>query len=90
MERRKIVHAGDGARRGEAADIKVIAFTDHSASLGVTGGLKMEDHKKQAAEIRKIQKQLGDEILVLHASEVEIKADGTLDYPDEFLGVWTW
>ncbi len=69
------------ARRG----IKVIAFTDHSVSLGVTGGLKMEDHKKQAAEIKKIQKQLGDSILVLHASEVEIKADGTLDYPDEFL-----
>jgi DNA polymerase (family 10) len=69
------------AKRG----IKVIAFTDHSASLGVTGGLKMEDHKKQAAEIKKIQKQLGDSILVLHASEVEIKADGTLDYPDEFL-----
>jgi DNA polymerase (family X) len=65
--------------------IKVIAFTDHSASLGVTGGLKIEDHKKQAAEIKKIQKQLGDSILILHATEVEIKADGTLDYPDEFL-----
>jgi DNA polymerase (family 10) len=65
--------------------MKVIAFTDHSASLGVTGGLKMEDHKRQAAEIKKIQAQLGDKILVLHASEVEIKADGTLDYPDEFL-----
>ena len=69
------------ARRG----IKVIAFTDHSVSLGVTQGLTMEDHKQQAAEIKKIQKQLGDSILVLHASEVEIKADGTLDYPDEFL-----
>ena len=69
------------ARRG----MKVIAFTDHSVSLGVTGGLSMEDHKKQAAEIRKIQKQLGDSIRVLHATEVEIKADGSLDYPDEFL-----
>ncbi len=69
------------AKRG----IKVIAFTDHSASLGVTGGLKIEDHKKQAAEIKKIQKQLGDSILVLHASEVEIRADGKLDYPDDFL-----
>jgi DNA polymerase (family 10) len=69
------------AKRG----IKVIAFTDHSVSLGVTGGLSMDDHKKQAAEIKKIQKQLGDKILVLHASEVEIKADGSLDYPDEFL-----
>ncbi|MBI5952563.1 MAG: DNA polymerase/3'-5' exonuclease PolX [Chloroflexi bacterium] len=65
--------------------MKVIAFTDHSASLGVTGGLKIEDHKKQAAEIKKIQKQLGNGILILHATEVEIKADGALDYPDEFL-----
>jgi DNA polymerase (family 10) len=69
------------AKRG----IKVIAFTDHSVSLGVTGGLSMERHKQQAAEIKKIQKQLGDKITVLHATEVEIKADGTLDYPDEFL-----
>ena len=73
------------ARAAAKRGIKVIAFTDHSVSLGVTGGLSMEDHKKQAAEIRKIQKQLGDSILVLHASEVEIKADGKLDYPDEFL-----
>src|SRR5215211_2475927 len=69
------------AKRG----MKVIAFTDHSASLGVTGGLTIERHKQQAAEIKKIQKQLGDKILILHASEVENKADGTLDYPDEFL-----
>ena len=69
------------AKRG----MKVIAFTDHSVSLGVTGGLSMERHKQQAAEIKKIQKQLGDKILVLHASEVEIRADGKLDYPDEFL-----
>jgi DNA polymerase (family 10) len=69
------------ARRG----IKVIAFTDHSVSLGMTGGLSMERHAQQEAEIREIQRELGDSILVLHATEVEIKADGTLDYPDEFL-----
>jgi DNA polymerase (family 10) len=73
------------ARAAAKRGIKVIAFTDHSVSLGVTGGLSMENHKKQAAEIKKTQKQLGDEILILHASEVEIKADGSLDYPDEFL-----
>lgn len=73
------------ARAAAKRGMKVIAFTDHSASLGVAGGLKLEDHKKQAAEIKKIQKELGDEILVLHATEVEIKADGSLDYPDEFL-----
>ena len=69
------------ARRG----IRVIAFTDHSVSLGMTGGLSIERHAQQHAEIQEIQRELGNSILVLHASEVEIKADGSLDYPDEFL-----
>ncbi len=69
------------ARRG----IKVIAFTDHSVGLGMTNGLSMERHAGQQAEIQAVQRQLGNGILVLHATEVEIKADGTLDYPDEFL-----
>ncbi|MEW5938567.1 MAG: DNA polymerase/3'-5' exonuclease PolX [Chloroflexota bacterium] len=73
------------ARAAAKRGMKVIAFTDHSVSLGVTGGLSIEKHKQQAAEIKKIQKQLGDAILVLHATEVEIKADGSLDYPDDFL-----
>jgi len=73
------------ARAAAKRGIKVIAFTDHSVSLGVTGGLSMEDHEKQKAEIEKTQQELGDSILILHATEVEIKADGSLDYPDEFL-----
>jgi len=69
------------AKRG----IKVIAFTDHSVSLGVTNGLSMERHAEQQKEIEQVQKELGDSIRILHATEVEIKADGSLDYPDEFL-----
>ncbi|MGC1379145.1 MAG: DNA polymerase/3'-5' exonuclease PolX [Anaerolineales bacterium] len=69
------------AKRG----MRVIAFTDHSASLGVARGLGMDDHKRQQAEIEDVRHQMGESILVLHASEVEIKADGALDYPDEFL-----
>ncbi|HEY3311910.1 MAG TPA: DNA polymerase/3'-5' exonuclease PolX [Anaerolineales bacterium] len=69
------------ARRG----MRVIAFTDHSVSLGVTGGLSMERHAEQAREIEATQRELGDSIRILHASEVEIRADGTLDYPDEFM-----
>jgi DNA polymerase (family 10) len=69
------------AKRG----IRVIAFTDHSVSLGVTGGLSMERHAEQQVEIEAAQKELGDSIRILHATEVEIKADGSLDYPDEFL-----
>ena len=75
----------DMAREAIQRGLKVITFTDHSVSLGVANGLSIERHKQQAAEIKKIQKQLGDEILILHGSEVEIKADGSLDYPDEFL-----
>jgi DNA polymerase (family 10) len=73
------------ARAAAKRGIKVIAFTDHSISLGVAGGLSMEDHEKQKAEIEEAQKELGDSIRILHATEVEIKADGSLDYPDEFL-----
>jgi DNA polymerase (family 10) len=73
------------ARAAAKRGIQVIAFTDHSQSLGVTGGLSIADHKRQAADIKKIQKELGDSIRVLHATEVEIKADGSLDYPNDFL-----
>jgi DNA polymerase (family 10) len=68
-------------RRG----MKVIAFADHSVSLGVANGLSIEDHSRQQAEMDTLRSQLGDQLVVLHASEVEIKADGSLDYPDEFL-----
>jgi DNA polymerase (family 10) len=68
-------------RRGR----KVIAITDHSAGLGIAGGLDIARHGRQAEEIRRAQEALGDAITILHGSEVEIRADGTLDYPDEFL-----
>lgn len=64
---------------------KVLAVTDHSPSLGITQGVTIEDFKDQRAEIDRVQKELGDSILILQGSEVEIKADGTLDYPDEVL-----
>jgi DNA polymerase (family 10) len=73
--------AKTAARRGR----KVIAITDHSAGLGVAGGPDTAAHRKQAAEIRRAQEELGGTITILHGAEVEIKADGTLDFPDEFL-----
>jgi DNA polymerase (family 10) len=64
---------------------KVIAITDHSVGLGIAGGLDIARHEKQAEEIRRAQETLGGAITILHGSEVEIRADGTLDYPDEVL-----
>lgn len=68
-------------RRGK----KVLAITDHSGSLGVAGGLTIERLLEQREEIRQVQKELGDQILLLQGSEVEILADGRLDFPDEVL-----
>ncbi len=65
--------------------LKVLAITDHSASLGIAGGLKAEDLLKQRVEIDQVQKEIGSDILLLQGAEVEIKADGTLDHPDEVL-----
>jgi DNA polymerase (family X) len=64
---------------------KVLAITDHSGSLGVAGGLSAEDLKKQRAEIDAVQAELGDSIRLLQGSEIEIRADGSLDFPDEVL-----
>jgi DNA polymerase (family 10) len=64
---------------------KVLAITDHTFSLGVVQGMSPEDLKKAGEEIIKVNKELGDKIKVLHGAEVEIKADGSLDYPNEVL-----
>ncbi len=71
----------EGARaRGYA----FIAITDHSQSLGMVNGLTVERLRAQQEEIRALQAEY-DDMLILHGAEVEIKADGTLDYPDEVL-----
>ncbi len=64
---------------------RVLAITDHSASLGIVGGMTPEDVKKQREEIDAVQTELGNSIRLLQGAEVEIMADGSLDYPDEVL-----
>lgn len=73
------------AKAARERGLKVLAITDHSGSLGVAGGLKAEDLLKQRAEIDAAQKELGDSIRLLQGSEIEILADGRLDFPDEVL-----
>jgi DNA polymerase (family X) len=64
---------------------RVLAITDHSGSLGVAGGLSIERIREQRAILQAAQKKLGDSIRLLHGAEVEMRADGSLDYPDEVL-----
>ncbi len=68
-----------------ARGLRVLAITDHSQSLGVAHGLTPERLRAQREEIRAVQAALGDQILLLQGAEVEILADGSLDYPDDVL-----
>jgi len=76
------------AEAARQRSFKVLAITDHSPSLGVTGGLSIEDIQTQRAEIGSAQAELGDSIRLLQGTEMEIRADGTLDYPDEVLAAF--
>lgn len=62
-----------------------IVITDHSRSLGIANGLSIERLLAQAEEVRRINDEMGEAIEVLAGTEMDIKADGSLDYPDEVL-----
>jgi len=61
-----------------------IAICDHSKSLGIANGLNVDKLIEQNAEIKRINDRLKD-FTVLSGVEVDILADGKLDYPDEVL-----
>jgi len=62
-----------------------IVITDHSRSLGIANGLSVERLLAQAEEVRQINNEMGETIQVLAGTEMDIKADGSLDYPDDVL-----
>ncbi len=60
------------------------AVTDHSGSLLVANGLSPERLAEQAKEIA-WEREASSDVRLLHGSEVEILADGRLDFSDEIL-----
>ena len=72
------------ALAARALGYRYIAITDHSKGLGIAHGLNEERIRGQGAEIRKLNESL-KEIRVLTGIEVDIRADGSLDLPDEIL-----
>jgi len=62
-----------------------VAVTDHSQSLKITNGLTPERLTKQIGAVRKAEGEAGGKISVLAGSEVDIKPDGSLDYPASLL-----
>ncbi len=75
----------DMARAARDRGLKAVVITDHSYSLGIANGLSIERLREQAAEVRAADRELGSDIRVLHGTEMEIRADGSLDFPDEVL-----
>jgi DNA polymerase (family 10) len=73
------------AKAAKRRGYETLAITDHSPSIGLVNGLSVERLREQRKEIEKLRKKMGDTLLILHGVEVEIKADGTLDYPDDIL-----
>ncbi len=73
------------ARAALALGMEYLVITDHSQSLGVASGLTPERLKEQRRAIEEAQEQLGTGLRLLQGAEVEILADGRLDFPDEVL-----
>ena len=61
-----------------------VAVTDHSVGLGMTNGLNLERIAARNKEIAKLNAELAP-FRVLIGTEIEIRADGRLDYPDDVL-----
>lgn len=74
------------ARAGIANGYEYIALTDHSPSLSIANGLKLDRLKKKKKEIDKLNNVLP--IKILFGTEVDILADGKIDYPIEILKIF--
>ena len=61
-----------------------IGISDHSQSLKIARGVSVEDLWQQIRYIDKLNSK-SDGIRILKSSEVDILADGSLDYPDDLL-----
>lgn len=61
-----------------------LVITDHSKGLGIAHGLNEERMRRQIAEIQGLNERL-EGFRLLSGIEVDIRADGSLDLPDELL-----
>ncbi len=72
------------AEAARARGLKYLAITDHSQGLGIARGLTPERVKQQWVEIDALNKKWKD-FQVLKSIEMEIRADGSLDFSDDLL-----
>ncbi len=72
------------ALTAKAMGYHYLGITDHSGGRGIAHGLSVERLKEQMQEIKRLNEKL-DGIRLLTGIEVDIRADGSLDLPDELL-----
>src|SRR5213594_911412 len=72
------------ARTAKARGYAYLAVTDHSPGLGMTNGLSPERIEARIVEATKLNLELAP-FRVIVGTEVDIRANGKLDYPDEVL-----
>jgi DNA polymerase (family 10) len=74
----------DMARRARAKGYAYLAVTDHSPGLGMTNGLSPERIEARLADAARLNAELAP-FRVIVGTEVDIRANGALDYPDDIL-----
>lgn len=72
------------ARAAKALGYEYLALCDHSPSVGIAGGLAPEKLEEKIEAIAAVNEVL-EGVTVLVGTEVDIKADGKLDYPNDLL-----
>jgi DNA polymerase (family 10) len=73
------------AKAAQAQGLQYIAITDHSQSLGIANGLDEERLWQLVDKVQRVDEAMGPDFMVLYGTEMEIKADGSLDYEDYVL-----
>ncbi|MCH7800192.1 MAG: DNA polymerase/3'-5' exonuclease PolX [Chloroflexi bacterium] len=73
----------------KARGLEYIAMTDHSVGRGIANGLSIERLKSHMALVREVEEQIGG-IRVFCGTEMDIRADGSLDYADDVLRELDW
>ncbi len=72
------------ALAGRDRGYQYLAITDHSGGLGIAHGLDTGRLRQQILEVRELDRRISG-IHIFAGIEVDIRADGTLDIPDELL-----
>lgn len=65
-----------------------VIIADHAQSLGVAGGMSLEDYKKEKREIDEINNKFAGKFRVFFGCELNILSDGSVDFDEKDLEIF--